>query len=174
MSRVLIAFGGNLGDVDENLRRAVEAVAGLPGTRLRRVSSLYRTAPVGVLDQPSFVNGALAVDTTLDPEALLEHLLAIERDLGRTREVRWGPRTVDLDLILWGDRQVATPSLEIPHPRMAERGFVLVPLAEIAPDAVHPGSRKTVRELLVDLGPTPDIEPLGRPPWARRLEEARP
>ncbi len=174
MPRALIAFGGNVGDVEGNLRLALEALAALPGTRVVRVSGLYRTAPVGVVDQPAFVNGAAEVETALGPAELLRHLLDIEVGLGRVRDVRWGPRTVDLDLILYGEQVVSTPDLEVPHPRMHERGFVLVPLAEIAPEAGHPVLGRTVRELLADLGPTPDVIPLGRPAWAEALEKERP
>ena len=174
MPRALIAFGGNVGDVEANLRRALKALAALPGTRVVRVSGLYRTEPVGVVDQPAFLNGAVEVETALGPAELLRHLLEIEAGLGRVRDVRWGPRTVDLDLILYGERVVGTPDLEVPHPRMHERGFVLVPLAEIAPQARHPVLGRTVRELLADLGPTPDVIPLGRPAWAEALEKEPP
>lgn len=173
MPRAHIAFGGNLGDVEGNLRRALGAVGALEGTRIVRVSSLYRTAPVGVTDQPEFVNGALEVETALAPEALLAGLLRIEADLGRTRERRWGPRTVDLDLVLYENRVVDVAGLQVPHPRMHERGFVLVPLAEIAPGAVHPVLERTVAELRDALGPTPDVRCAGRPPWAAALEGAR-
>ena len=166
-----VAFGGNVGAVQENLRRAIEAVAALPETRLTRSSSLYRTAPVGVEDQPEFVNGALAVETRLPARDLLAALLGIEQTLGRTREVRWGPRTVDLDLILYGDTVVDQADLELPHPRMHQRGFVVVPLAEVAGALRHPLLGCTVAELLRDLGPTPDVELLGRPGWLDDLQE---
>lgn len=173
MTRAHIAFGGNLGDVEGNLRRALGAVGRLGTTRIVRVSSLYRTAPVGVTDQPEFVNGALEVETGLGPEELLAGMLQIEEDLGRTREARWGPRTVDLDLLLYGDRVVEEAGVEVPHPRMHDRGFVLVPLAEIAPRAVHPVLGRTAEQLLEALGPTPDVRCAGRPPWAAALEGAK-
>jgi len=166
-----VAFGGNVGAVQENLHRALAAVAALPATRLTRVSSLYRTAPVGVEDQPEFVNGALVVETRLAPRALLAALLGIEATLGRTREVRWGPRTVDLDLVLYGDTVLNEEDLALPHPRMHQRGFVLVPLAEVAGALRHPLLGRSVAELLRDLGPIPDVELLGRPGWLEALLE---
>lgn len=175
MSRVHVGFGGNVGDVSANLRAAIEAVGRIPGTRIQEVSSLYRTAPVGRTDQPEFLNGALEVETSLPPEGLLGALLEIETSLGRTREVRWGPRTVDLDLLLWGDRVIHSKDLEIPHPRLHERGFVLTPLAEIAPEARHPVLRKTVAELLAGLGSGPDVRRLDDAPWTvwARFQEKR-
>jgi len=160
-----VAFGGNIGTVEETLRRAVAAVATLPHTRLCRVSSLYRTMPVGMEDQPAFLNGALVVETELSASELLNALLSIERALGRTRELRWGPRTVDLDLILYGDVVCEDEYLTLPHPRMHLRAFVLVPLAEVAGDQLHPVLEKRVAELLETLGPTPDVEQLAPPEW---------
>lgn len=125
----------------------------LPDTRLARVSSLYRSAPVGYLDQPDFTNAVAQIETALTPRALLDQLLAIERRYGRVRDFPNSPRTLDLDILLYGEWIVQEPALTIPHPRMHERAFVLVPLAEVAQDAVIPG-RGRARELVahVDTG----------------------
>ena len=130
-----IGIGANVGDPHAAVGLAIEALAQLPETRLVKQSSLYKTAPVGYLDQPDFINAVAQVQTGLDPEALLAHLLDIEIRFGRTRSVRNAPRTLDLDLLLYGDRSLQSPRLTLPHPRMKERAFVLVPLAEIAPHA---------------------------------------
>ncbi len=119
-----------------------------PGVQLTALSSVYETAPAGGPPQGLFLNGACAVETVLRPAALLHLLLETEDKLGRVRRERWGPRTVDLDLLLYGECLVNTPALVIPHPRLAERSFVLVPLAEIAPAAPVPGTGRTVEELL--------------------------
>jgi 2-amino-4-hydroxy-6-hydroxymethyldihydropteridine diphosphokinase len=121
------------------------------GIQVVRVSTLRQTEPVGYLDQPRFVNAAAELETSLSPRALLDALLAVERELGRTREgPRFGPRTIDLDLLVYGDRVVDEPGLEIPHPRMHERRFALEPLAELAPALVVPG-RGPVKTLLAEL-----------------------
>jgi 2-amino-4-hydroxy-6-hydroxymethyldihydropteridine diphosphokinase len=134
-----IALGSNLRDPAAQVRAGFEALAMLPDTRLAAVSSLYLTAPVGRLDQPDFVNAVALVETGLDPHALLDALLAIEREFGRVRDVANGPRTLDLDIVLYGDEAHDDAELTIPHPRMHERAFVLAPLAEIAPRAIIPG-----------------------------------
>ena len=114
---------------------------------VRQVSSLYETAAVGVTDQPDFLNAVAEVATTLSAAALLDALLNLENLLGRKRTFRWGPRVIDLDLLLYGDEQITLPTLTVPHPRLSERAFVLVPLAEIAPDLVLPGDNRTVAEM---------------------------
>lgn len=145
--RAFIALGANLGDAAAALASAFVALDALPDTRLVARSSLYRTAPVGVAGHPDYVNAVAAVDTTLPARELLDTLLALEALHGRTRETDLAPRTLDLDLLLYGDATIVQPGLEIPHPRMHLRAFVLVPLAEIAPDTLIPG-RGVAAELL--------------------------
>jgi 2-amino-4-hydroxy-6-hydroxymethyldihydropteridine diphosphokinase len=119
--------------------------------RLITVSSYYETAPVGYLDQPAFLNAAAALETTLAPHALMAALLAIEEAFGRQRIIPNGPRTLDLDLLLYDDLILNTPTLQVPHPRMLERAFVLVPLAEIAPHRIHPQTMRSMSQLLADI-----------------------
>lgn len=144
MSAETVAFvglGGNLGDAAATLREALDALCRLPRTRLLRASRLYRTPAWGVRDQPDFVNAVAMLRTALDARALLDALLGIERAHGRSRETasRWGPRTLDLDLLLYGDATIDAPGLRVPHPHLHERAFVLLPLVEIAPDVRIPG-----------------------------------
>jgi 2-amino-4-hydroxy-6-hydroxymethyldihydropteridine diphosphokinase len=134
-----VALGSNLDDPPAQLRSALHALARLPGTRLVRESSLYRNPPEGGLDQPEFMNAVAQIETGLGPRALLDRLLDIERAHGRVRDYPNAPRTLDLDIVLYGDSEVREEGLTVPHPRMLERAFVLVPLAEIAPDAMVPG-----------------------------------
>jgi 2-amino-4-hydroxy-6-hydroxymethyldihydropteridine diphosphokinase len=145
--RAAIALGSNLEDPEAQVRRALDEIAGLPDTKLMARSSLHRTAPVGYLDQPDFVNACALVETRLAPRALLDELFAIERRHGRVRAMRDGPRTLDLDIVLYGDRVIAEPGLTVPHPRAHERAFVLAPLLEVWPDAIIPGKGSAAERL---------------------------
>lgn len=143
---VYIALGANIGQPADQVREGMEALAMLRNTRLCAVSSLYRSAPVGHVEQPDFINAVALIETALEPRALLEALLAIEQRFGRRREFQNAPRTLDLDILLYAERAVDEPGLTIPHPRMHERPFVIVPLAEIAPEVNIPG-HGSAREL---------------------------
>jgi 2-amino-4-hydroxy-6-hydroxymethyldihydropteridine diphosphokinase len=138
-ARAVVALGSNLEDPESQVRRGFDALAGLAGTRVLARSSLYRSAPVGKLDQPAFINACALVETTQAPKALLEGLLAIEREHGRIRDIPDGPRTLDLDIVLFGGLIHHEPGLTVPHPRAHQRAFVLLPLLEVWPDAVIPG-----------------------------------
>jgi len=156
MSLPAIAFvglGGNVGDAAATLRDAFAALDRLPDTRLLQASPLYRTPAWGRVDQPDFINAAAKLETRLEARTLLDALLDVERQFGRDRQDedgRWGPRTLDLDLLLFGDASIDAPGLRVPHPHLHERAFALVPLAAIAPEAVIPG-RGTVRSALAGL-----------------------
>jgi 2-amino-4-hydroxy-6-hydroxymethyldihydropteridine diphosphokinase len=147
---VYVGLGSNLDDPARQIRTAFEALGRLPRTRLTARSSLYRTAPIGRLDQPDFINAVARLETELSPRELLEGLLAIETLHARTRSTPNAPRTLDLDLLLFGDAVISEPGLEVPHPRMHERAFVLVPLGELAPEMYIPGCGR-VPELLAGL-----------------------
>lgn len=151
VTSVYLSMGSNLGDRAEHLRRALEAVAALPGTQLVAQSSLHETAPWGVTDQPSFLNLAAEIGTALGPLELLNAVKAIELRLGRTQGPQWGPRVIDIDLVLWQDTVMETDALTLPHARFRDRAFVLLPLREIAPDAVDPVTGRTVAELAAAL-----------------------
>ena len=150
MTTAYVGLGANLGSREAMLRRAVELLGEADGVEVLAVSQLRETEPVGVFDQPLFLNGAVAVETTRTPRQLLDLLLEIERSLGRVREKRWGPRTVDLDLLVYGDEVVDEPGLRVPHPRLHERRFALAPLAELDPDLAIPG-RGSVSDVLAEL-----------------------
>ncbi len=144
-----VGLGANLGDRESTIRRAIELLAAEPAVEVVAVSSLRETDPVGYAEQPRFLNGAAAVETELGPRTLLDRLLAVERELGRVRDEgpRFGPRTIDLDLLLYGDEVLDEPGLTVPHPRLAERLFVLEPLYELDPELTLPDGR-AVRDLL--------------------------
>jgi 2-amino-4-hydroxy-6-hydroxymethyldihydropteridine diphosphokinase len=148
MIEALVALGGNQGDTRDTLNRAITLFCDGRDVRLLRRSSDYRTPPWGVTDQPAFINACILIATGLSPQALLERAQRVERELGRdrSRERRWGPRPIDIDLLAYDDVAVDEPGLNLPHPRLFERAFVLVPLVEIAPDWVIAGV--TVRDAL--------------------------
>lgn len=156
-TRAFLALGSNIGDKAENLRAARNAIATLPGTTVLATSSVYRTPPWGKTDQDWFANAAIAVETPLAPLALLEACLAIEIQLGRIRRERWGPRVIDIDVLMHGDARLTSERLTLPHPAMAERAFVLIPLREIAPDIAIAG--RPIGTVIAGLDST-GIEPM--------------
>jgi 2-amino-4-hydroxy-6-hydroxymethyldihydropteridine diphosphokinase len=148
-----VGVGSNLDDPVRQVREAMRRLGEVPGCELFLVSSLYRSAPFGPVDQPDFVNAVVTLSTELGPRRLLDSFKSIERDMGREPGVRWGPRVIDLDLLVYGDAVVAEDDLVVPHPGIAERNFVLLPLVEIAPDLSIPGHGR-----VADL-PVPETDP---------------
>ena len=149
-SVVFIGIGANIGPVRENFARALRSMEKY--ARVLAVSSLYESDPVGPQDQPKFTNAVVKAETELSPFELLDHLKAIEKEIGRKKTKRWGPRVIDLDIIFYGDLVISTDSLVIPHPRAHERRFVLEPLLEIEPSAWHPAENMAVRDICSELG----------------------
>jgi len=156
--KAFIGLGSNLGDREANLRAALEHLARTPETAVVRASSLYDTEPVGALDQPHFLNAVAQVETQLTPRQLLWNLMLIERRLGRVRTQRWGPRTLDLDLLLYEDLVIDEDDLQVPHPELTKRSFVLVPLVELEPMLLHPATGETMLALLQKLGARPLVK----------------
>ena len=161
MTTAYIGIGSNLGDREELLRKAITLLAAEPGIEVGRVSSLYETAPVGFVDQPPFLNAVAVLTTDLSPDSLLDVCQTVEEQLHRRRNIRWGPRTIDIDILLYDDEQLALPRLTVPHPRMHERLFVLIPLQEVAPDLVWGG--KAVSEHINCVGSNQDVRVYA--PW---------
>ncbi|MCX5515273.1 2-amino-4-hydroxy-6-hydroxymethyldihydropteridine diphosphokinase [Kaistia algarum] len=161
MSEAFLGLGGNLGDRAATLAAATDDLRTAEGVRVTHVSSLYETPPWGPVPQGPYLNACVAIETTLSARALLDLCLAIEKRHGRERLVRWGPRTLDIDLLLYGRETIDEPGLIVPHPRMAERAFVLVPLAEIAPGLMIGG---TTIETLLDRLPDTERQDVRR--WA--------
>lgn len=152
MTRVYIALGSNLASPLSQVTAAIDALGAIPDSQIVAVSSFYRTPPLGPQDQPDYLNAAVALETSLAPEALLDHTQRIELNQGRVRKAeRWGPRTLDLDIMLFGDETIATPRLTVPHYDMKNRGFMLWPLFEIAPELHFPDG-ETLASVLARLG----------------------
>lgn len=148
MTRCFIGLGSNLADPQQQLRSALDAIAALPQTALLRCSSFYRSAPIGPGNQPDYINAVAELETQLEPLDLLDELQAIESAHGRERGIRWGARTLDLDILVFGQQHIDEPRLQVPHPRMAERNFVLLPLAELEPELQLP-SGESIQTLLL-------------------------
>lgn len=147
--RIFLSLGTNLGNKQENLRAAKAALS--PDVVIRRESAIYVTSPWGYLDQPDFLNQVVEIETALEPFTLLRTLKNIESELGRVKTFRFGPRLIDLDILFYGQRIIQDDALQIPHPRIQERAFVLLPLCEIAPDFMHPLLKKSMKDLLSEL-----------------------
>jgi len=157
MTAVYLGLGSNLGNRARNIYGALRRLGSC--VALQEISSLYETEPVGLADQPWFLNLACSAETSLDPHALLAVAKRIEREMGREEGVRFGPRVVDIDLLFYGDVVLKTDDLEIPHPRLHQRGFVLIPLKELAPDLIHPLLGQTVTELLDGWADAEEVRP---------------
>ena len=151
MARIFLGIGSNEGDSLELISRAVRGLREIPGVQLEQMASIYETEPVGP-PQPKYLNTVVEIATALEPRRLLDALKALERLLGRAPSTqRWGPRVIDLDILLYDDRVLDEPALSIPHPRMHERRFVLEPLAQLVPDLIHPVLKQTIARLLATL-----------------------
>jgi len=156
MNKAYLLTGGNMGNREKNLARAKKLISEQAG-KVTRASALYETAAWGKTDQPSFYNQALELETTLPPKDLLKLLLEIEKKLGRQRDEKYGPRTIDIDILLYGDQIFNDPQLRIPHPELQNRRFALTPLAEIGPGLVHPVFKKSITELLAICSDTLEV-----------------
>ncbi|MGH7731674.1 MAG: 2-amino-4-hydroxy-6-hydroxymethyldihydropteridine diphosphokinase [Candidatus Eiseniibacteriota bacterium] len=156
--KTYIGLGSNLGEREAQIRLALDDLARLPGSRLVRASSLYDSEPVGDVEQPNFLNAVAELETGLTARQLLWNLLLIERRLGRARTRRWGPRTIDLDILLFGSLVVDEPDLQVPHPELTRRSFVLVPLVELDPLLVHPVTGETLITHLTSLKTRPPVK----------------
>ncbi len=162
MKRVYVGIGSNVGEREVTIRKAVDELAALPQTQLVRLSSLYDSDPVGVLDQPPFLNAVAVLETDLTPRQLLWNLNLVESRLGRVRTERWGPRTIDLDILFYSNLVLDEPDLTLPHPEIENRAFVLIPLNELDPFLPHPRSGLVVSEMLKRLKSHPPVRRRGR------------
>ena len=148
MVQAYLGLGSNIGDRKQLLLTAIDLIGNIKGIKVTKQSSIYETAPIGYTDQPNFLNLCLEIETELSPQQLLKHCLDIEQQLHRVREIRWGPRTLDIDILLYSDNIIETDNLSVPHPRMQERAFVLIPLNDIASDKQDPRLNQKIRDLV--------------------------
>ncbi|UFJ40613.1 2-amino-4-hydroxy-6-hydroxymethyldihydropteridine diphosphokinase [Brevibacillus humidisoli] len=164
--RVYLALGSNIGDRPQNLRRAVQLLDATETISVQKLSAVYETEPVGYEEQPAFLNMVIAADTELTPSQLLEAVLAVETQMGRVRTIRWGPRLIDIDILLYGRETVNSPNLQIPHPRMPERGFVLIPLRDVwGEEDVLPFFDKPLQEYIETLALDKEVHVWGTLDW---------
>ncbi len=162
-ARAFIGAGANLGEPVRQIRQAIDALQKIPGVGLLGASSFYRTQPMGPIAQPPFVNAVFSLECGISAQELLALLLSVEEKMGRIRRERWGPRVIDLDLLFFDEAIISEQGLEVPHPRLHERRFVLTPLVEIAPDVVHPVLKKSAFDLLAALP--------AEGPWVEKLQQ---
>ena len=148
MVQAYLGLGSNIGDRKQLLLTAIDLIGNIKGIKVTKQSSIYETAPIGYTDQPNFLNLCLEIETKLSPQQLLKHCLDIEQQLHRVREIRWGPRTLDIDILLYSDNIIETDNLSVPHPRMQERAFVLIPLNDIASDKQNPRLNQKIHDLV--------------------------
>ena len=148
MVQAYLGLGSNIGDRKQQLLKAIDLIGNIKGIKVTKQSSIYETAPIGYTDQPNFLNLCFEIETELSPQQLLKHCLDIEQQLHRVREIRWGPRTLDIDILLYSDNIIETDNLSIPHPRMQERAFVLIPLNDIASDKKDPRLNQKIHDLV--------------------------
>lgn len=148
MVQAYLGLGSNIGDRKQQLLKAIDLIGNIKGIKVTKQSSIYETAPIGYTDQPNFLNLCLEIETELSPQQLLKHCLDIEQQLHRVREIRWGPRTLDIDILLFSDDIIETDNLSVPHPRMQERAFVLIPLNDIASDKKDPRLNQKIYDLV--------------------------
>ena len=165
MKSAYIALGANLGNRLDNLKRSLKLLSTKRGITVTAISAVYETEPVGGPGQEPFLNACAKVRTSLTPTILMLKMLDVENNMGRVREERWGPRLIDLDLLVYNRTRINSPLLELPHPRLVERDFVLIPLADIAPNLTIPGQEKTVREILANRKSTGDVRLFLPPEW---------
>jgi 2-amino-4-hydroxy-6-hydroxymethyldihydropteridine diphosphokinase len=158
--KTYLGMGTNLGDPLQQMSRALTSLHHTEGMRVTSLSSIYQTSPIGYLDQPDFYNMVIEMETLLTPTQLLAAILQIEKKLHRVRTMRWGPRTIDIDILLYGDHLIQSKELQIPHPRMKERAFVLIPLYELIGNKILPGTEQTLREWIEQLPPGQGIQML--------------